>query len=828
MAIVIPVEFKANLSQLVDDANDQLGSIGADTQQVGRNLTRNVSAPIVAVGTVAGVMASDVEDNFARIEGLVGVDVTADMRQGVRDLAIEFGSSADEASGALFQITSAGLEGDDAMNTLAASLQASQVGLGDTATVADLATSAMNAYGSDTLSAVDATDVLTAAVREGKLEPEELAGAMGSVLPIASNLGVGFDEVGAAMAGMSRTGTGAAEGATQLNAILSSLLRPTAESEEALEGMGLSSEGLRQQIEDDGLLSVLQTLSGEFGGNEEAMASVFPNIRALRGFMDLMGTSAEDNAAIFGELENSTGALDTAFESTSDTASFATKQGFAEIKDVLLELGQAILPIFVDALKTLRDFIRPIIDRFRDMSPAGQRLIVIIGAVIAVIGPLVFLAGALATAMAAISLPVLAVIAAIAALIAIGVLIVQNWDRIRAAAGRVWAAIDSTIRGALGRARAFILSVLAAVRRFFARTWAAITRGVSRAWKGIIRAVTGALRAVGRAITGALRAIGRFFARTWRSITRGVSSAWRTIRRTVDRAIGAVADVIESVLRAVGRFISSIVRGYLNTIRSIFTTIRSTVTNIVGGIRRAVRSAFEAIRRTVTNIINGIRGFIARVVGTIRRIFSTGVTDWRRIWIDFLVGLSDSVSRWIGIALDFIRRIPGNIVSALGRLDNLLFDAGRNVIQGLIDGIKSLASAPVDAVKDIASSLPDVWPFSPAKEGPLREFPPEEAGANIIRLLAEGIRSEAETLQAAARAAMVPVAAAPGSAAGGRAAAPSPVPAAAGGGVNVSVNQNITGPTTGNDRLRELEWTARFAVRQGLRNRRVEQQEINL
>jgi hypothetical protein len=77
-------------------------------------------------------------------------------------------------------------------------LKAAAVGLGETKTIADLATSAMNAYGSDTLSASAATDILATAVREGKLEASELAGSMGGVIPIASNLGVEFHEVAGA------------------------------------------------------------------------------------------------------------------------------------------------------------------------------------------------------------------------------------------------------------------------------------------------------------------------------------------------------------------------------------------------------------------------------------------------------------------------------------------------------------------------------------------------------------------------------------------------------------------------------------------------------
>ena len=192
----------AGLATSLGKVSSTLKNVGANVTAAGRKLSLFVTAPVVGLGIASVAMANDFEKSMAKIEGLVGVP--ADELEGMKsqgvDLASQFGYTATEAGDALFYITSAGLRGSDAMDVLAASLQGAAVGLGDVQTIADLATSAMNAYGSDVLSATDATDVLTAAVREGKLEAADLAGSMGRVLPVASAMGVRFDEVGAAFA----------------------------------------------------------------------------------------------------------------------------------------------------------------------------------------------------------------------------------------------------------------------------------------------------------------------------------------------------------------------------------------------------------------------------------------------------------------------------------------------------------------------------------------------------------------------------------------------------------------------------------------------------
>ena len=271
----------SKLTSSLNSAGSKLKKFGKSMSDIGSKMTR-FSLPLAIAGGVAIKMGADFDKSMTKIKSLVGIagDEVDKMGEQARKMAIETGKSSKEAADALFFITSAGLSGSEAMDVLNASLKASAVGLGEVANIADLATSAMNAYGSDTLTASGATDVLVAAVREGKLSSEELAGAIGQVIPIASNMGVTFNEVGATMAAMSRTGTDAAQGATQLNAILMGITKTGPAQDAAFKAMGLSAAGLRKQIKEEGLLAALGTLKDGIDGNTEAATQIFPNIRA--------------------------------------------------------------------------------------------------------------------------------------------------------------------------------------------------------------------------------------------------------------------------------------------------------------------------------------------------------------------------------------------------------------------------------------------------------------------------------------------------------------------------------------------------------------------
>jgi len=421
MAIIVPIVSAWNnkgLNKAIADIQraqggfNKLGiataAIGNQMVSTGKSLTRNLTVPMALAGGVAIKAAMEFEDSFGKIEGLVGVAKgdLKELEKAAKTLGPMYGQSANQAADSLFYITSAGLRGKDAIDVLEKSLKASAVGLGDAKTIADLTTSAINAYGKEILDAAQATDTLTAAIRLGKLEPAALASVIGNVLPVASFLGVKFHEVGAAFAAMSKTGTDAATAATQLRGIMSGLTKVTPKAEKQLAEFGLSGAGLRKQLREQGLLSVLQTLTDTFGDNEVAIANVFGNVRALTGVLDLMGANVESTNAIFAEMADSTGILDEAFAVTAETTKFQLAQAIADLKAIALEVGQVLIPVFtqtvIPAIKRVAASLIGLVERFKALSPQVKDTIVKFGLLVMAAGPLLFIGGKMLLALSSI------------------------------------------------------------------------------------------------------------------------------------------------------------------------------------------------------------------------------------------------------------------------------------------------------------------------------------------------------------------------------------------------------------------------------------------
>lgn len=278
----------------------------------------------------------------------------------ILNVSAALGQGPQELAEALYFTESAGIDAAHAMDVVKVAAKASAVGLGETEVIADALTSVLNAYGEENISAAQAADILTAAVRDGKGEADAIAGAIGRVIPVASEMGVGFDQVAAGIAAMTRTGLDANEAVTALRGTLTAMLNPTEQAKTLLEGVGVSSDSLRASIADNGLLATLQELQQRFEGNDEAFGQLFGNVRAQVGVLSLLGNNAGEVGEVFRDVAASGGTLNEAFALVQETSQFKLQQAFAAIQVALVEVGGAIAPVVV-ALAEILKVIAPLL-----------------------------------------------------------------------------------------------------------------------------------------------------------------------------------------------------------------------------------------------------------------------------------------------------------------------------------------------------------------------------------------------------------------------------------------------------------------------------------
>lgn len=423
------VSIGANLSGLkrgLKIAGNSLKKFGASAKRIGGNITRNVTLPFAAAGAAGVKMATDLETSFSKIENLVGITGKAldDFKNSVKGVSAATGQSQQALSEALFTVASAGLRGAEATEVLERSAKASAIGLGDTQQIAQALTGVLQAYSKEGLTAAEATDTLTAIVREGNLEAESLAPTLGRIVGIGSQLGISFQELGANIATFTRLGVPAEEAVVGLRGVMTSFLKPTQDAEKALATLGLTSEDLRNKVGEEGLQSTLAFLTESFKGNDEALVSVFGNVRALSTVLGTAGAQGEAYADVLNNISNSTGIVDDGFKNVSQTSGFKFQQTLNSLRNAGIELGAALLPL----VTKIANFLTRAINGFRDLSTETKTVILTLTAVLAASGPIMTAIGFIATAIPMIISPVGLIIAGI---IAATFAVIKFWDVIR-------------------------------------------------------------------------------------------------------------------------------------------------------------------------------------------------------------------------------------------------------------------------------------------------------------------------------------------------------------------------------------------------------------
>jgi len=230
--------------------------------------------------------------------------------------------------------------------------------------------------------------MLFTTVRRGVLTFEEMAQSVGAVTATAAAAGLSMDDMGAAIATMTRNGLKADMAVTALQNILKEFLNPSKQGAELAKkyGIELSTMGLKA----DGLLGIMRKLSAL---PPDVIAKMFSNIRGLRGIYALRG-DVDGLAKDLEMMRNKAGATETAFGKMDRTLSASFAKLWQSLKLVSSAIGEAIAPTLQkwmgDLTKILGNVARWI-SQNKQLVVSFMKWVAIIGAVGAA---LVGLAGA--------------------------------------------------------------------------------------------------------------------------------------------------------------------------------------------------------------------------------------------------------------------------------------------------------------------------------------------------------------------------------------------------------------------------------------------------
>lgn len=537
--------------------------------------------------------------------------------------------------------------------------------------------------------------------------------------------------------------TGSVGSATSLAAAVSNVTRGFAGWAEGV----VQSGALR-----DALAAAQTTLGSLFG--------IVGNIGSI--LVTVLGAGAEQGQSLLSSFEAVTGQL-AAFLQTA-SANQGLQQFYGLIQQVAATaglLGAVLGPIFT-GVGTILATIIPIVEQLRAaLEPVITALAVNLSTAVQGLAPVLGL--------------VLGVVAQLVAALAPLVTLILN------ALGPAIAEIGALFSANLSPAITSLIALLQPLIGIFLEIFGA----------QVVNAITLVVDVLGGVIDvlgGLINFLVGVFTGDWDQAWQGLVQIAEGVVDILTGIVGFLWRTIQNYFRNGGQQVLTAVRNWWNGVVTSFTSFQVRV--------------LTGVLAWVTRVVNGFLNLRNRGLAFVRALWSTAQT----VFSNGVSRLATIAGTGLGRVVNLFLGLPGRISRAVGNLGSLLYNAGRNVVQGLINGINAMIGAVASAASNLAGTIRDYLPFSPAKEGPLSgSGNPENSGRVIAQMVADGILANMNAPANAMNQALAPLVA---NATGART-------AAQGSGVRdsgVTVNQIFNGPTTSGGRLAEMTWNIRYAT----------------
>lgn len=207
---------------------------------------------------------------------------------------------------------------------------------------------------------------------------------------------------------------------------------------------------------------------------------------------------------------------------------------------------------------------------------------------------------------------------------------------------------------------------------------------------GIINGVKDVFEGLVNVVMGIWNAFSALFRGDWDGFWEGIKQFFAGIWDIIVGLFNIVMNIgILGVFKKVGMFFKELWEGLWNGIKALFELT-------VSSIKQNWDTFLKAFKEAPGAVFTYLRNFFKSTWDDITSSFSLA---WEAI--------KKTVVNGVAAVVDFAKNLPARIKEAIGDLGNLLQDAGKKLMQGLIDGIMSMVDKLKSGLKKITDLLPD-------------------------------------------------------------------------------------------------------------------------
>lgn len=567
-------ELKGGSANIKDFA-DKVKSASQKIESAGKK-TSVLSAGVAAISVAGLKTATDFEYAMSSVKAISGA--TGDDFDKLKAKAEQMGATtkftASEAANAMYYMSLAGWKTIDMLNGIEGVMYLAAASGEDLATVSDIVTDGLTALGYAASDSTKMADVFAKTVTNSNTDVTGLGEAMKYVGSIAGALKVDMEDVSLALGLMANAGVKSSQAGTSLRSILQRLATNTGGARDELESLGIKIFDSNGQMRDFGdiMTDVRKKMSKLSDQQKTATAKVVAGTTAMSGFLAIANSDDADFEKLQTALSNTSGAAKEMSEIMQDNVQGQITIIKSQLEGIAIQLSSHVLPI----IRTLLGHVQNFLTWLSSLSPAMQKIIVIVAGIIIALGPLLIIIGKIGTGVSTLILvfgklvPIfssvggliakfmtfltptnLLIMAIVAAVILLGKVIYENWD-----------SIVEVTKNFVDKFLNFFKSIDEFINNIFTFDFNSAFKVVGDILNGVTKNFSNLYNTSKKVLSGIINLITGIFTGNWRK-------AWQGVKQIFAGIFGSLYSIAVSPINLIIGAINTLINGLNTFIRGL-------------------------------------------------------------------------------------------------------------------------------------------------------------------------------------------------------------------------------------------------------------------
>lgn len=293
----------------------------------------------------------------------------------------------------------------------------------------------------------------------------------------------------------------------------------------------------------------------------------------------------------------------------------------------------------------------------------------------------------------------------------------ELWTSITETAAMAWQAIIDTIMVVLSPFIETFQTIWSNIDTHISRIWTSIQTIATSAWEIIKNIILAPVLMIVDLVTGDFDNMGSHISQIWINIQTAATNIWNAIKDGINAIVGVLVGTLSVLWDNLKNNTSAIFNTVKDTAINLWNALKDGVINGANALKDGAINAWNNLKSSVINAATGLKdgavnawnSLKSSVVNAANGLKDGAVSAWNNLKssvMNLANGAKDgAVNAWNSLK-SMTSNIFNNVVSSIKSILNIdLYSVGKNIIQGLINGIKGMIGSVASAISEVAGNI---------------------------------------------------------------------------------------------------------------------------